>query len=362
MIEEITKLAKSLIQIPTVHSRPHEIIRCAEFIEDYLNELGIQYQSFHHNSTPSILVQPKSGKVPFPLMSHFDVVEGIEEQFHPYVKDGCLFGRGSLDDKYAVALSLVLLKNFFIEYQKKGMNQDDLPFGILMTGDEEAGGMDGANHVLSFLKTEFCITLDGGAVNNIITKEKGILQIKLISKGKASHSARPWTGINAIEILIEDYQKIKALFTCSNPDNWHRTLNFSKFEAGSSFNNVPDLAEAIFDIRYTEEDDIDELLEQMVNSTQSEIVLIRKEPLFTAKQSRYLDLLLELNPEVQLCAEHGSSDARFLSKFDINGVVWGANGNRSHHSIKEHVNLQSVQSLYSKIDHFIRKGIEIDTA
>jgi len=362
MIEEITKLAEALIQIPTVHSRPNEIIRCAEFIEDYLNELGIQYQRFHHNHTPSILVQPKSGKVPILLMSHFDVVEGVEEQFLPYVEDGCLFGRGSLDDKYAVALSLVLLKHFFIEYQKRGMNQDDLPFGILMTGDEEAGGMNGANHVLSFIKTEFCITLDGGSVNNIITKEKGILQIKLVSQGKASHSARPWTGINAIETLIEDYQKIKLLFNCSKPDHWHRTLNFSKIEAGSSFNNVPDLAEAIFDIRYTEDDDINGLLEQMVNSTQSEIVLIRKEPLFTAKQSRYLELLLELNPEIQICAEHGSSDARFLSKFDIDGIVWGANGNRSHHSINEHVDLQSVQSLYSKIDYFIRKGVEKNNA
>ena len=91
MIEEITKLAKSLIQIPSVHSRPHEIIRCAEFIEDYLNEFGIQYQRFHQNNTPSILVLPKSGKVPILLMSHFDVVEGEEEQFLPYEQDGCLF-------------------------------------------------------------------------------------------------------------------------------------------------------------------------------------------------------------------------------------------------------------------------------
>lgn len=359
MIEEITKLTESLIQIPTVHSRPNEIIRCAEFIEDYLNDLGIQYQRFHQNNTPSILVLPKSGKVPILLMSHFDVVEGDEEQFHPFVKDGCLFGRGSLDDKYAAALSLVLLKNFFIEYQKKGLNQDDIPFGILLTGDEEAGGMDGANHVLSFIKTDFCITLDGGNVNQVITKEKGILQIRLVSKGKASHSARPWTGINAIEILIEDFQTIKALFNYSNPDNWHRTLNFSKIEAGSSFNNIPARAEAIFDIRYTENDDIDKLLEQIVNSIQSELILIRKEPLFIANPSPYLDLLLEFNPEIQTGAEHGSSDARFLSKFNVDGVVWGAEGNRSHHSIQEHVNLKSVQSLYSKIDYFIRKSVAI---
>ena len=63
---------------------------------------------------------------------------------------------------------------------------------------------------------------------------------------------------------------------------------------------------------------------------------------------------------IQIGSEHGSSDARFLSKFGINGVVWGANGNRSHHSIREHVNLKSIETLCEKIDHFIRKSVEIN--
>ena len=43
-------------------------------------------------------------------------------------------------------------------------------------------------------------------------------------------------------------------------DHWHRTLNLSVFEAGDSINQVPDQAEAVFDIRYTEKDDVDDLV------------------------------------------------------------------------------------------------------
>ncbi len=88
--------------------------------------------------------------------------------------------------------------------------------------------------------------------------------------------------------------------------------------------------------------------------------MIRKEPLFIANPSPYLDLLTQSNPEVQTGAEHGSSDARYLSKYGMNGIVWGADGDLSHHSAEEHVSLESVRSLYEKIDRFIIRSSEIN--
>jgi succinyl-diaminopimelate desuccinylase len=358
-MQEITDLIKDLIRIPSVHSKPEEIIRCSEFIESYLSGLKIRYQRLNHQGTPSILVVPKSGKVPILLMSHFDVVEADDELFHPYEQNGSLYGRGGLDDKYAVALSLVLLKNHVLHNRSRGMDQDDLPFGILMTGDEEVGGANGANHVLLSIQTEFCIALDGGGVDEIVTKEKGILQMKHICRGKTSHGARPWLGVNAIEMLIRDHYSLKSFFNDSEPDNWHRTMNLSKINAGNSYNKVPDYAEAILDIRYTENDDMDDLVKRMQESITGELVMIRKEPLFVATPSPYLKLLIELNPEIRTAAEHGSSDARYLSKYGMNGIVWGADGGLSHHSTNEHVQIQSVLRLYSRIDQFVSQSREI---
>ena len=352
-MQEIGTLTKSLIQIPSVHSEPEEIVRCSEFIEDWLNGYGIRYQRLNHEGIPSILVMPDSGKVPVLLMSHFDVVEGNEDLFLPYIEDGKLYGRGALDDKYAVALSLVLLKNHVIRNRSRRRDQDDLPFGILLTGDEEMGGENGANRALSSIESDFCVVLDGGNSEEIVTKEKGILQVKLVSKGKASHGARPWLGENAIEKLMKDYQIIKTFFNNTEPDNWHRTLNISRINAGNSYNKVPDYAEAVLDIRYTENDNIDHLLAEIGQAIKSKLVLIRKEPLFVAKPSPYLDLLIKTNPGLKTVSEHGSSDARFLSKHGMNGIVWGADGDLSHHSVEEHVNLDSVLSLYQRIDRFV---------
>ncbi len=259
-MKELIELTKSLIRYPSVQSRPNQIHACAGFIADYLKSSGIAFQRFEFNDIPSILVMPENCFAPVVLMSHFDVVDGPDSLFSPWEKNGCLYGRGSIDDKYAVALSLVLLKNHVERLNALGKSQNALPFGVLLTGDEEIGGANGAQKILHEFKTDFCIALDGGNLQKIVVREKGILRLKLISRGKTAHGARPWLGENAIERLIDDYLRIKNFFDVSTPDHWHRTLNFSIMHAGSVINQVPDYAEALFDIRFTEADDIDALV------------------------------------------------------------------------------------------------------
>jgi succinyl-diaminopimelate desuccinylase len=339
-----------------MHSEPEEIKRCAEFIEKYLEQYAIEYWRFDHGGTPSILILPGSGKTSILLMSHIDVVDGPAELFTPVQKQGKLYGRGSLDDKYAAALSLVLLKNHLEHLRRKGKGQKDLPFGVLITGDEEIGGGNGAKKVLNEVKADFCVALDGGTPDKIVVKEKGVLKLKLVSKGKAAHGARPWLGENAIDNLIQDYLKLKNHFQVSKPDHWHRTMNFSIIQAGKSFNQVPESAEALFDIRYTESDEIDRLVSQMQNEIKGRLTVEAKGHLFFGGESPYLDLILEIAKNTEIGFEHGASDARYLSAHGIDGIVWGANGDMSAHSIDEHVNIESVYELYRLLDAFVIKS------
>ena len=352
-MKELIELTKSLIRFPSVHSRPDQIHACADYIEDYLKSSGIAFQRFNFNNTPSILVLPENRFAPVVLMSHFDVVDGPDHLFSPWEENGCLYGRGSIDDKYAVALSLVLLKNHVDRLRSSGKSQNALPFGIVLTGDEEIGGTNGAQKLLHEFKTDFCIALDGGGIQKIVVKEKGILRLKLITRGKTAHGARPWLGENAIERLIEDYQRLKAFFDVSAPDHWHRTLNFSVMHAGSVINQVPDYAEALFDIRYTEADDIDALVKAVRESIQGELQVVSTSPMFLGGNSPYLDRLLSFTPSTQLGCEHGASDARHLADHGIPGIVWGADGDMSQHSENEHIHIDSFISLYTILDHFL---------
>lgn len=357
-MEELIELTKDLIRFRTMHSNPDEIGRCADFIEDYLEGHGIKYRRIEHNGVPSVLALPKEGYAPVLLMSHIDVVDADKDMFTPRQEEGALYGRGSLDDKYAAALSLVLLKNFFEDFRERGLSQQDLPFGVLITGDEEVGGYNGAKHSLNRVGADFCIALDGGSLSKIVVKEKGLIKLKLISRGRTAHGARPWLGENAIEKLIDDYRKISSFFEESAPDHWHRTLNFSIVHAGKSVNQVPDYAEAFFDIRYTENDDMDALVGEIQSRIQGELVLETKEPLFTGGESPYLDLLLKVAGDTEVGFEHGASDARFLSDHGIRGIVWGADGDVSQHSENEHVNLDSVAGLYERLEGFMNAVYE----
>ena len=330
-----------------------EIRRCVTFIENFLKTYEIEYRLLDHPKVPSILVAPSSGFVPVLLMSHIDVVDSPDERFVPVEKDQRLYGRGSLDDKYAVALSLVLLKKHLKRLRKQGKRPDDLPFGILITSDEEIGGFNGAKKALQKIKTDFCIVLDGGSVEKIVVKEKGLLRLKLISKGKTANDPKPWRGENALEKLIDDYIKIRTYFVRSAPEHWHRAVNISRIEAGKQFHRVPKYAEATLDIRYTENDNMEAFIAKIQKELHSTVVIEAIAPIFDEGPSSYLDLLLAISKNTAVGFEDGSNDARFLSEYGIKGIIWGADGDQSQHSETEHVNVESVYSLYRILNAFI---------
>lgn len=353
-MRDLVELTKKLMTFRTMHTRPDEIRRCADFIESFLRSVPVAVTRMECDGIPSLWVLPPRDRVPVLLMSHMDVVAAPESLFEPVERDGRLYGRGSVDDKYAVALSLVLLARHMKEYAARGQGQEALPFGILITGDEEVGGYRGAREALPQIPADFAIALDGGSFQEIIVKEKGILRLRLIARGTTAHGARPWLGRNAIEILVEDLTAVKTLFAEQSEDHWHRTLNIGLIHGGVSVNQVPDKAEAHLDIRYTENDDPDALVEAVRRKVCSQVDVVECEPLFFGETSGPVQVLLKLVPGARLGRAHGASDARFLSQFGIPGIVWGADGEESQHSENEHVVIHSMVRLYETLDGFVR--------
>ncbi len=350
---DVVDLTQDLIRFKSMHSRPDEIRNCMAFMENFLARHGLGYRRIEQNGVPTLLVLRPDGFAPVLLMSHIDVVDASDDLFEPRVENGKLFGRGSIDDKYAAALSLVLAVELLQKLKARGKNQADLPCGLLISGDEEIGGHDGAQAALRHVRSDFAIALDGGHLRRVVVKEKGIVRLKLIARGKAAHGARPWLGENAIENLISDYFKIKRHFDLTAPGHWHRTLNFSRIQAGKAVNQVPDYAEALFDIRFTENDDMEAVVAALRREIKGEVEVVEREPLFQGGGSPYLDRLLAAAGTPELGAEHGASDARFLSAFGIPGIVWGPDGDNSAHAVDEHVNIDSLLALHHILDEFL---------
>ena len=361
-VREIVELTKELIRIPSTQSRREEIHRCAAFIQSWLDRNAISYQTLEIEGTPSLLVLPRPGKANVLLMAHFDVVEAVvPNQFEPEERDGKLYGRGAIDDKYAVALSLVLFKNHLERLRANDGGQTDMPFGLLLTGDEEIGGYNGAKPALNSIETEFAVALDGGNSNHLVVKEKGIIQMELVAPGVAAHGARPWLGKNAFDVLVKDYQIIQGIFADETPDHWHKTMVLSVCRVGdATVNKVPEKATAMMDIRYTENDDPRALVESIRAAVESEVIVRALEPFYVGGESPYRDLLIEHAGNPSVGFEHGCSDARFLSARGLPSVVWGADGELSQHSANEHLVIASLEPVYSGLDSFLHAVREVE--
>jgi len=247
-----------------------------------------------------------------------------------------------------------LLKNHIQRLRQQGKCQNDLSFGILITGDEETGGFNGAKKALEDIKTDFCIVLDGGGIEKIVVKEKGVIKLKFISRTKAVSSDIPWLEKNAVEKLIDDFIKLRTYFITSAPAHRHKALNINDIKIIKKCNGIPVCAEALLEIRYIESDNVEEMFAWMKNELHSKIIIESVEPVFPGGKSKYLNVLLNLSKKTRIGFEDGSNDARFLSKFGIKGIIWGADGDASQHTYDEHVNIESVFELYSLLDKFLQ--------
>jgi acetylornithine deacetylase/succinyl-diaminopimelate desuccinylase-like protein len=190
-----------------------------KYLDSVLTAAGIETHLFEPAPGRAAFVARIKGtgaKQPVILMGHMDVV-GVEKShwsvdpFAAEIKDGYLYGRGSIDDKGMLAANLetmLLLKRNIID--KGGSLSRDVIF--IANSDEEAGGEFGmgwliANHP-ELVKAEFALN-EGGRTRIVNGKplyvavqntEKVPYGVIVTAHGPGGHAAIPLEG-NAITRL-----------------------------------------------------------------------------------------------------------------------------------------------------------------
>ena len=248
---EIVDLTGELVKKKTINPPGNEYLT-KDIILNSLKRLGAKIAISGQQKRPNILGEIGRGNPSLAIIAHMDVVppgEGWKSHpFKPVVRSGRIYGRGVLDNKgpYAAAWAAV-----------KAAVKCGLPRkGKIILGavsDEERGSEEGIKLLLKEgFRPDFCLIPDGGKLNQAIIGEKGMLWVKLESRGKQAHGSRPSQGINAIEKLS------KFIFRLKNSDfrkNYHpkftkTTLNWGEIKGGEAPNIVPGRCEATLDIRY----------------------------------------------------------------------------------------------------------------
>ncbi|XP_033647824.1 N-fatty-acyl-amino acid synthase/hydrolase PM20D1-like [Asterias rubens] len=228
--DEILKFHDFLKRVfPTVHSSP--LVK-REVIATYSLLYTVE------GSNPSLK--------PYILAAHMDVVpvDGQDWDVPPFEgreQDGCIYGRGTIDDKHSLMGILEALE-LRLQRQEKPTRTMLLCFGH----DEEVAGNEGAAVIGKTLKergTEVEFLLDEGftilqdvikqvrrPVGLIGVSEKGFVMLQLtVDSAKTGHSSMPPSETN-VGILAEAVSKLE------------RTPFPIKFERGVSYDNFNFLA------------------------------------------------------------------------------------------------------------------------
>lgn len=353
MKKHIISLTKKLIAIRSTPDNKKALDSILNLAINQLKEFTIE--QFVNNGVKSALIynskrRPRHFKIL--LNGHLDIIPGKKYQYLPRINNNKLYGVGAMDMKGPVACLILAFKDL--------ANKVDYPLGLQLVTDEEIGGFDGTKYQIDKnVRSDFVIV--GESTNlNIENESKGILWVKISTKGKAAHGAYPWKGENAVWKMQKFLEFLKKRYSIPSQEAWITTVNLSKIETSNiSFNKIPDNCTIWLDVRYVPEESrkiINTLKKILPKGFKINIVL--KEPAqSTDKNNSYLRLLKKKTEQItkkKVCvlSANGSSDLRHFSRVGCNGVEFGPIG-KGMGSDDEWVDIKSLEIYYQILKTFL---------
>ncbi len=225
----------SLIQFDTTNPPGNEG-ECAAWIVERLRSVGVEPTVVESNGRPNVVARIEgdgTGGGPILMTGHMDVVPVDREMwtadpFAAEIRDGYMFGRGTVDMKYMVTHCLTA----FMRAAQSGKKPNrDLIFAAV--SDEEEGCTHGSRFLVEehpdLVRAEymlgefggFSLDIKGLRYYPIQIAEKGACQLRLSIKGDPGHGSVPHQN-NAVVKLS---QAIAKLGTTRLPMHGSRTVD-----------------------------------------------------------------------------------------------------------------------------------------
>ena len=353
------ELLKELVLIPSTAGNPEHLAQAVDHVRRYVDTIpGVRVEDYLSDERPSLVAGPvgHDGYFDILLVGHVDVVEAEPEGFCPRLDGTRLYGRGAGDMKGQVAAIVELFTETLHLWPRASL-------GLMITSDEESGGRNGVGYLVNEkgYRAGTAIIPDSGSLNEIVVMEKGILSGRLVSKGRTGHSARPWESENAVHRLLENIGRMIEHFRKyeDGGSQWRHTFSANVLQTKNlTVNRVPDTAEAIVDIRFTEDmtaDDAFALVKKLLDGQTEFHPEMVAEPVMTEPDPTFVRLTEQVTGEpVKLIREHGGSDARFFSRRKI-PVIMSRPYVGGLHSDHEWIDIQSLLTFHQILAAYLRE-------
>jgi len=260
-------ILEKLVSFNTIKDKENQLIN--DYLEAYLKTLGFQTKRIGKCLIAQNDNQPNIG-----FIGHTDTVNYVSWDGNPFElkkQEDKLFGLGVCDMKGGIAAILSAL-------QKIDLSKNKL--ALYFTNDEEIN-FKGIRKI-SKLPLPKIIIIGEPTDNILVYGTKGLLELKIIFKGKSAHASTPEQGINAIymairfiEQLTDYYENIKK-DTCNTFEIPYTSMNIGLIKGGEAINSVPQQCQLTIDFRVINAEHLSKItndIKEMLNSYDANLVI-----------------------------------------------------------------------------------------
>ena len=264
--KNVVELLQDLVAIPSVNPQGNPGTEytgeqaMGEYVADFLRALGAEVtldpvEPGRPNVIASFMPEKSQERPPIHLAfaPHLDTVSvaGMTiPPFHPEIRDGKLFGRGSTDTKGPMAAALWAVRDWA---QSPARAHSRIRWSFLALMGEEAGN-DGAHALVKKdFSNDLMLVLEPTQLG-VVTAHKGALWLEIDTTGVACHGSTPDRGRNAIYAMRRVLEIIEEKIIPDLSRQVHAklgspTLNVGTISGGSKINIVPDQCRIEIDCR-----------------------------------------------------------------------------------------------------------------
>ncbi len=346
-----TELIQDLIRCKPVSSNIPAVNQATEIMHNYLESNGLYCTLEEFEGRKILFASTVPGKTPDVLLNaHLDVVPAASDsQFVPEERDGKIFGRGSADCLgNAVVLAQVLIA-------LKGKASA----GAIFTADEEIGGNTTRYMVEQGYSAGKIILILDGSPFVIVRAQKGILELRLRANSKGGHSCKPWCFQNPIDMLMDGYLKLRSAWNEITEDKWCNTMTPCVISGGFAYNQIPDTAEMVVNIRYIKAEDAEKIIRMAKDLTGLEVTVEAQcVPVEVDENTPILQTLrgkmqsFFTDQPISFVQMHGATDARHFVATGTPIAVLGTVGNGVH-AADEWTSIQVLDDYREMLTRFI---------
>jgi acetylornithine deacetylase/succinyl-diaminopimelate desuccinylase-like protein len=367
------KLLRELVALPSVNpafvapgdARAGER-NVAEFLAATAAQAGLEvsFQPVFRGRSNVFARLTPSGKMRrrILLAPHLDTVSAEESQFTPQKKGRRLFGRGASDAKGCVAAMMSVMCELANSRQRPA--ETEITFVGLVDEEHAQAG----SRALAEKGFHADLAIVGEPTRlEVVTAHKGLLWLRLETRGKSAHGALPNLGRNAVHAMARIVDLLQTRYAAQLARKRHPllgspTVNVGVISGGTQANIVPDECTIVVDRRTLPGESGANVWRELRNllkahGLQAKCVDDKQAPclpLETNPKNPLVKRFLHSVGQRRPAGVHYFCDAAILAESGIPSIAFGPGDIAQGHTADEWISLDSLERGRALLLNFLR--------